>query len=167
MKKKLSHIEDGKRPRMVDVSQKKETVRTARARAMVVFPKVVAQALGLLQKSDLVDLQGPKGPIIQTAILAGIMAAKRTHELIPLCHPLPLHQVHVTIQSKGNGIMEILASCRTVHRTGVEMEALTAASVAALTIYDMTKALSHQIEISCIQLLEKSGGRQGYVRETI
>jgi cyclic pyranopterin phosphate synthase len=162
LKKILSHVEDGKRPRMTDVSSKGATLRTAKARAIVDFPKAVALQLDLLDQSEKTEVNGPKGPIFQAAILAGIMAAKRTHELIPLCHPLPLHHVHITIQSVGKGRVEIQALCRTIHRTGVEMEALTAVSVAALTIYDMTKALSHQIVISSIQLLEKSGGRRRY-----
>jgi len=102
---------------------------------------------------------GPKGPIFSTAKLAGIMAAKRTSDLIPLCHPLPLDKVHVEIHLVGN-VATIECECRVTHKTGVEMEALTGATIAALTIYDMVKAVSHRVEIAQTVLLAKSGGKR-------
>ncbi len=160
----LSHIDPQGKPRMVDVSDKPVTHRTARARAEVWFPPDVASRLGLDQASDASDVRGSKGSVFQTASLAGVMAAKRTHELIPLCHPLPLDKVTVELRAAGAGVVEITSDCRATHRTGVEMEALTAASVAALTVYDMCKALSHAIEIRSLVLLAKSGGKHDYER---
>ena len=160
----LSHVGPNGRARMVDVSDKTVTRRTARARAEVWFPSDVAARLGLDRASDTLDVLGPKGSVFHTASLAGIMAAKRTHELIPLCHPLPLDEVAVQVRAAGAGVVEIVSQCQATHRTGVEMEALTAASVAALTVYDMCKALSHAIEIRSLFLLSKSGGNHDYAR---
>ena len=163
---KLSHLDSNDQPQMVNIAEKAVTERSAEARAVVCFPPDAAVLLGLDQAPSLStpELRVPKGPVFQTAIIAGIMAAKKTHELIPLCHPLSLDQVTVDIQALGKGIVEIRSTCRTTHRTGVEMEALTAASIAALTIYDMCKAISHQIEIRELMLVTKSGGRSDYER---
>ena len=149
---------------MVDVSDKAATPRTAVARAEIWFPPDAAAKLGLDGAANADDVQGPKGSVFHAARIAGVMGAKRTHELIPLCHPLPLDHVTVDVRAAGSGVVEIIASCRANHRTGVEMEALTAASVAALTVYDMCKALSHAIEIRSVVLLAKSGGRSDYAR---
>ena len=135
---------------MVDVSGKAETRRSARAHA---FVKIAARVLAQLPEN-------PKGNPLEIARIAGIMAAKRTSELIPLCHPLMLTHadVEVTVEKKG---VRIIASARTTGQTGVEMEALTAAAVAALTIYDMVKALDKGIEIQDVYLMEKTGGKSG------
>ncbi len=150
---KLSHFDSAGEARMVDVSGKHETRRTARAHAFVKMSRAVLDALP----------NNPKGDPLGVARVAGILAAKRTAELIPLCHPLPLSfaDVEVTIESEG---VRIIASVATAAQTGVEMEALTAASVAALTVYDMTKALDKRIEIQDVYLLEKTGGKSGDFR---
>src|SRR5579884_1414283 len=151
----LSHFDSAGRARMVDVSAKSATVREAEASALIVMSPKVLKALG----------SNPKGDPLQTARLAGIMAAKKTAELIPLCHPLPLAHVDVELQQCENGIA-ISSVAKTTAETGVEMEALVAASVAALTVYDMCKALDKGIEIREIVLQRKSGGKSGdYVRE--
>ena len=155
----LSHIEasdGGARARMVDVSGKETTVRTATARARVVFP-------GELREVVLAG-DGPKGPIEEVARTAGILAAKRTAELIPLCHPLGLDHVDITFEAAGRDALEIRCVARCAGPTGVEMEALTGATVAALTVYDMTKALEKGIRIESVQLLEKTGGKSGVWR---
>jgi cyclic pyranopterin phosphate synthase len=149
---KPSHLDDDGAPRMVDVGGKPVTARRAVARAVVrMRPDVLA---------TLLDAGGPKGDAFVTARLAGVGAAKRTAELIPLCHPLPLDRVDVELTPKpDDGAVEITAEARATARTGVEMEAMTAASVAALTLYDMAKALQRDIVIERVELLEKSGGR--------
>jgi cyclic pyranopterin monophosphate synthase len=151
---KPSHLDDEGAPRMVDVGSKPVTARRAVAAATVrMRPDVLA---------TLVEAGGPKGDAFVTARLAGIGAAKRTAELIPLCHPLPLDRVDVELTpDPRSGIVTIRAEVRATARTGVEMEALTAASVAALTLYDMAKALQRDIVIERIELLEKSGGPSG------
>jgi cyclic pyranopterin phosphate synthase len=152
---KLSHYDDGGRARMVDVSAKTANVREAEASAFVAMSP---QVLGALDRN-------PKGDPLETARLAGIMAAKRTSDLIPLCHPLPLTHVDVELRQCENGIA-ISSKVKTTAGTGVEMEALVAASVAALTIYDMCKAADKGIEIREIVLQRKSGGKSGeYVRQ--
>ncbi|MCS6952840.1 MAG: cyclic pyranopterin monophosphate synthase MoaC [Bryobacterales bacterium] len=151
--KQLSHYDPAGSPRMVDVSAKPETVRTARAQAFVRMPAAVVQQLP----------HNPKGNPLEVARIAGIAAAKRTWELIPLCHPLLLTHADVEIETRRNGV-RIVASATTTAPTGVEMEALTAASVAALTVYDMTKALDKSIAIRDIYLLEKTGGKSGDYR---
>ena len=143
----LSHLDARNRPTMVDVGEKAVTHRTAVAEARVVLPAALAALL------DGDEIVGKKGPVLQTARLAGIMAAKRTGELIPLCHPLALENVAVEFvvgAPDPAGAVEIVVRCRVALRgkTGVEMEALTGASIAALTIYDMGKAVSHDIVIS-------------------
>lgn len=151
--KKLSHYDSGGSPRMVDVSAKAETRRTARAHAFVYIAPSVLKKLP----------ENPKGNPLEIARIAGIAAAKRTADLIPLCHPLMLSHadVAVTVEKKG---VRIIASATTTAQTGVEMEALTAASIAALTVYDMTKALDKSIEIQDLYLLEKTGGKSGDFR---
>jgi cyclic pyranopterin monophosphate synthase len=157
-RRKLSHLDAANHPTMVDVGAKEVTLRSALAEARVRLPPAVAQALRASGHRT------KKGPVFDTAIIAGVMAAKRTHELIPFCHPLGIEQCQVEIEHSG--ARELLVRCRVAvhHRTGVEMEALTGASVAALTLYDMCKALSHDIEILGVRLLEKSGGRRPFVR---
>src|SRR5271168_260047 len=141
----FTHLDADQRPTMVDVSDKAATKRTATAEARVHFPAGVAAAL---RDSG---LRSPKGPVFDTAIVAGVMAAKRTHELIPFCHPLGLDDCKVEIEDQRGGEIVIRCQVSIHHRTGVEMEALTGASVAALTIYDMCKALSHDIEITRVR----------------
>src|SRR5579862_9088965 len=155
----FSHLDAERRPTMVDVSEKIAGKRTATAEARVRFPQDVATSL---RESG---LRSAKGPIFDTAIVSGVMAAKRTHELIPFCHPLGLEHCSVEIEDRRGG--EILVRCRVGihHRTGVEMEALTGVTVAALTIYDMCKALSHDIEITGVRLLEKTGGKRDFKRK--
>ena len=147
---KLSHYDSTGAARMVDVSAKSETRRTARAHAFVrIAPDVLAKLP-----------QNPKGNPLEIARIAGIAASKRTSELIPLCHPLMLSHADVEVVIEKDGV-RIEASAVTTAQTGVEMEALTAAAVAALTVYDMTKALDKSIEISALYLLEKTGGKSG------
>ena len=143
---------------MVDVSEKLPTHRTAVAEARVRFPPAVAAAL---RESG---LRSPKGPVFDTAIVAGVMGAKRTHELIPFCHPLGIESCRVTIEMEGDTAV-IRCTVSVHHKTGVEMEALTGASIAALTIYDMCKALSHDIVLSDIRLIEKHGGKSSFARQ--
>jgi cyclic pyranopterin phosphate synthase len=150
---KLSHYDESGAVRMVDVTDKPPSRRTARAHA---FVKLSAQALARLPEN-------PKGNPLEIARIAGIQGAKRTSELIPLCHPLPLTHVDVEIKLQGNGA-RIVSTVTTTASTGVEMEAMTAASTAALTIYDMCKALDKSIEISDLYLLEKTGGKSGPYR---
>ncbi len=155
---KLTHIDEAGNPSMVDVSEKAVTRRLARAQAIVdVGPEILAHVRGN-------DLTTKKGSVFQTAILAGIMAAKKTSDLIPLCHPLALEDCQVTIEVK-EGLIVIQSATVLSAKTGVEMEALTAVSVAALTIYDMCKAMSHNIAIKEIKLLEKRGGKSDYKDE--
>ena len=153
----LSHVDDRNRPAMVDVSGKAVTAREAHARAVVVLPNEVLAAL------DGDEIQSKKGPVFATAIIAGVMAAKKTHELIPFCHPLGLDNCDVAIAIDGDRAV-IDCRCKVTHKTGVEMEALTGASVAALTVYDMCKALSHDIVIAETRLMMKTGGKQDFHR---
>jgi cyclic pyranopterin phosphate synthase len=153
MESKLSHYDESGKASMVDVGAKTESERNATARAYVKLNPAVLAALP----------QNKKGNPLEVARIAGIMAAKKTSDLIPLCHPLPLTKVNIELTQDENGI-EIVATASTVARTGVEMEAMTAACVAALTIYDMTKALDKSIEIREIHLLEKTGGKSGTFR---
>ena len=148
--KKLSHYDSTGNPRMVDVSAKPETRRTAKAHA---FVRIGTLALERLPEN-------PKGNPLEIARIAGIAAAKRTSDLIPLCHPLMLTHADVDVTLEEEGV-RIISSATTTAQTGVEMEALTAASVAALTVYDMVKALDKSIEIPDLYLLEKTGGKSG------
>jgi cyclic pyranopterin phosphate synthase len=147
----LSHVDSNNRPTMVDVGDKAVTTRTATARAVVAFPPDVVVRSGNV-------LRTKKGPVFDTAIVAGVMAAKRTHELIPFCHPLGIENCKVAIDMERDEAV-VLCTVSVHHKTGVEMEALTGASVAALTIYDMCKALSHDIVIAETRLVEKRGGK--------
>jgi cyclic pyranopterin phosphate synthase len=153
---RLTHLDARARPTMVDVGAKPITHRIAEAEARVRLPALVARAL---QRTG---HRTKKGPVFDTAILAGVMAAKRTSELIPFCHPLALEQclVDIELERGKSGSAVVIVRCRVEvhHKTGVEMEALTGATVAALTIYDMCKALSHDIRIERVRLLSKSGG---------
>ena len=155
---KLSHIDEHNRPAMVDVSGKAVTLREAHARSEVVLPPAVLAAL----EGD--EISTKKGPVFATAIIAGVMAAKKTHELIPFCHPLGLDDCRITIEIEGDRAI-VDCRCKVTHKTGVEMEALTGASVAALTVYDMCKALSHDIVISTTRLIAKSGGKKDFRRD--
>jgi cyclic pyranopterin phosphate synthase len=148
--KKLSHYDANGAARMVDVSAKTDTVRTARAHAFVRIRREVLRKLP----------ENPKGNPLEIARIAGIAAAKKTADLIPLCHPLLLTHADVDIQVEAGGV-RIFASASTLGQTGIEMEAMTAASVAALTVYDMMKALDKSIEIRDVYLLEKTGGKSG------
>ena len=156
MKKRLSHIDRAGRARMVDVSAKADTKREAVARGSVVMQP---ETLSLITSGGT-----PKGDVIAVARLAGIMAAKRTHDLIPLCHPLALTHVGVEItpDAKRNAL-DIEATVRTTGKTGVEMEALTAVTVAALTIYDMCKAVDRGMRIESVRLAKKRGGKSGTI----
>ena len=141
---------------MVDVGNKSITQRIAKAESKVILPPEVLSEFDVSAG----DLIGPKGSIFSTARLAGIMAAKKTSDLIPLCHPLPLDKVHIDITLQNENEILIECECRVTYKTGVEMEALTGASVAALTIYDMVKAVSHRVEIQHTKLVTKSGGKR-------
>ena len=154
---KLSHIDAENRPAMVDVSDKAVTQREAHAQARVRLPDDV---LALVSGDDIAT---KKGPVFATAIIAGVMAAKKTHELIPFCHPLGLENCKLMIELQDS---EVVIDCRCTvhHKTGVEMEALTGASVAALTVYDMLKAVSHDIVIAETRLMAKSGGKRDFER---
>jgi cyclic pyranopterin phosphate synthase len=143
---------------MVDVSGKSASERTATAQALIHLPAAVSRALRASGH------RSKKGPVFETAIIAGVQAVKRTAELIPFCHPLPIDHVEIHIKTASRGRLMVLCTVKTRHVTGVEMEALTGASVAALTIYDMCKALSHDIRIECIELCQKTGGKRAFVR---
>jgi cyclic pyranopterin phosphate synthase len=155
-KKVLTHLDAAGLPSMVDVSGKPATARAATAECRVRFPKEVAAQLHAN------GLRSAKGGIVDTAIIAGTMAVKRTHELIPFCHPLPIDGCRIVIVWDGHSVLRIECTVRTTHRTGVEMEALTGATVAALTVYDMCKALSHRIVIGPARLLGKRGGKSDF-----
>jgi cyclic pyranopterin monophosphate synthase len=157
-KKKFTHVSSSGLPQMVDVSQKKVTLRTAKAQAIVLAGEEITKRI----END--EIITKKGPVFQTAIIAGVMGAKRTSDLIPFCHPVGLEDCQVTIHVKKNKI--IIDTLATVTaKTGVEMEALTAATVAALTVYDMCKALSHDIVIEGVKLMEKTGGKKDFKRK--
>ncbi len=151
----FTHLDSDQRPTMVDVSDKVATKRSATAEARVLFPAAVAAALRAS------GLRSPKGPVFDTAIVAGVLAAKRTHELIPFCHPLGLENCRIGIDLDGDSAV-IRCTVTVHHKTGVEMEALTGASIAALTVYDMCKGLSHEIVIGEVRLLAKKGGKSSY-----
>ena len=158
MKNKFTHIHASGNPQMVDVSDKKVTHRLAKAQALVFLGKEI---MSLLQDDELIT---KKGPVFQTAIIAGVMGAKKTSELIPFCHPLGLEDVQIIITPDKETVI-INATTRVTGKTGVEMEALTAASIAALTVYDMCKALSHDIVIEEVKLMEKAGGKKNFKRK--
>ena len=154
----LTHIDSKRRPGMVDVAGKAVTERTATARAAVVLPSEAAR-----QAED-GEIRTHKGPVFQTAIIAGTQAAKRTHELIPFCHPLQLQGCRINMELEGNEIV-IECSVKVTDKTGAEMEALTGATVAALTVYDMLKSVSRGIVIREARLVAKTGGKSDYADE--
>lgn len=157
MKNKFSHIDSAGNPKMVDVSKKAVTVRTARAQAVIKLGKKISSQM----KGN--ELITKKGPVFQTAIVAGVLAAKRTSDLIPFCHPIGVEDCQIKIEIKK--LQAVITSITKVtSKTGVEMEALTACTVAALTVYDMCKALSHKMVIEEIKLLEKTGGKKDFLR---
>ncbi len=156
----LTHFDESGASRMVDVGAKPETVRTARASAIV---RMKPETLVLIR-----DRQLAKGDVLEVARLAGIMAAKKTADLIPLCHPLPLTSVRLDFAFPAGDVLRLEATVSVFARTGVEMEALTAVSVAALTVYDMCKAADRGMSIEMVRLEEKDGGRSGhFVREPV
>jgi cyclic pyranopterin phosphate synthase len=159
LKTRLTHLDSANRPTMVDVGDKQASSREATAEAWVKLPPAVAREL------KRTGHRTRKGPVFDTAIVAGVMAAKKTHEIIPFCHPLPLERCSVDIGDRPGGRIRIVCNVAVHHKTGVEMEALMGATAAALTIYDMCKAMSHDIEISQVRLLGKSGGKRDFVRE--
>ena len=154
----LTHLDAANRPTMVDVGAKAVTRREAVAEAVIRLPAAVARELARTGHRT------KKGPVFDTAIIAGTLAVKRTHELIPFCHPLPVDHVAIEVVPRRGGLR---ITCRVAveHRTGVEMEALTGATVAALTIYDMCKALSHDIVIERVRLMAKHGGKRDFARK--
>jgi len=154
--KNFTHLNEGNQPRMVDVSGKAVTHRTAVAEAMVHLGPELAR---MLKETGSIK----KGPVIQTAVIAGIQGSKRTSDLIPMCHPLPLSAVEVDIHLEGEKA-RIQVQVKTSNQTGVEMEALTGASVAALTLYDMCKSISKAMIIESVRLLKKTGGKSGEYR---
>ncbi|HMQ62410.1 MAG TPA: cyclic pyranopterin monophosphate synthase MoaC [Flavilitoribacter sp.] len=154
----FSHLDERGNPSMVDVGDKLVTLRTARAQSVVVLNEAV------LKQFENEEIRTKKGPVFQTAILAGIMAVKKTSDLIPLCHPLPIDKIGINIRLNEKKEVEIECMVRVTAKTGVEMEALTGASVAALTVYDMCKAFGHDMEIRNTRLLEKTGGKSDFSR---
>jgi cyclic pyranopterin phosphate synthase len=152
----FSHLDESGKAKMVDVGHKQQTRRIAKAHAIVELPDEV------MKHFNGQDVETKKGGVFQSAILAGIMGAKKTSELIPLCHPLALDHCTVDIVAINKNELRITAEASIESKTGVEMEALTAASVAALTVYDMCKGMSHNIKIKEIKLLSKSGGKSDY-----
>ncbi len=149
----LTHIDENGAARMVDVSEKAVTVRTASAQAVITMK---AQTLRMIT-----DGTAPKGDVFACARIAGIMAAKRTSDLIPMCHPIPIDSVKVEIEAISDTQVRVVSTLKCTHKTGIEMEALTAASVAALTIYDMVKAVDRGMRIDEVLLLHKDGGKSG------
>ena len=152
---KLTHIDAKNNPTMVDVSDKEITLRSATAKSILVLPEIISKEINVDGELNL-----KKGPVFQTAIIAGTMAVKKTSDLIPFCHPLLITSTKIKINKISNSNLEIICTVKIEGKTGVEMEALMGASVAALTVYDMCKALSHEIRIESTQLLEKSGGKR-------
>lgn len=152
----FTHLDDQGNPSMVDVGEKAISKRTATARSIVLVDDEI------MDKFNNDEIHTKKGPVFQTAIIAGVMAAKKTSDLIPLCHPLGLENCQITISVIGNNEIEILCTASLSGKTGIEMEALTGASVAALTIYDMCKAMSQNIVIKETRLIEKTGGKRDF-----
>ena len=153
----LTHIDDKNNPNMVDVSEKKETVRTAIAKGQL---KVPASLFNHFNGQELIS---KKGPVFSTAIVAATMAVKKTSELIPFCHPIPIEGCKVEIQFLNETTIEIVVSVKTTGKTGIEMEAITGVQVAALTLYDMCKSWTHELEITNVHLVNKTGGKSDYV----
>ena len=157
-KSRLTHLDAANRPTMVDVGAKSASFREASAEAVVKLPAAVAREL---KRSG---HRTKKGPVFDTAIVAGVMAAKKTHEIVPFCHPLPIESCVLDIADDPRGTLRIVCTVAVHHKTGVEMEALVGAAAAALTLYDMCKALSHDIEIGPVRLLRKRGGKRDFQR---
>jgi cyclic pyranopterin monophosphate synthase len=152
----LSHLDSNAMPTMVDVSHKQISTRQATAQAIVALgPQIVS----LVKDNEII---AKKGAVFQTAIIAGTMGAKKTPDLIPMCHPIGIESIKITIEIVDSNAI-ILCTCKLTAKTGVEMEALTGATIAALTVYDMCKAMSHSIEITSVKLLEKTGGKSHYI----
>lgn len=158
MSEKFTHLDAAGNPSMVDVGEKAVTRRMARARSIVVLPEEV---LDLLEQEE---IHTKKGPVFQTAIIAGVLAAKRTGELIPLCHPIGMENCQIAIQVNEKREVVIDCTATVTAKTGIEMEAMVGASMAALTIYDMCKAFSHDIIIKEVMLMEKTGGKRDFFR---
>jgi cyclic pyranopterin phosphate synthase len=157
----FTHLDENQQPQMVDVAEKPVTRRTARAKATVnLTPEV-------MKRFERGDIQSKKGPVFHTAIIAGIQAAKKTSDLIPLCHPLPIAKCSVTVEPIDDSRVIVRTEVVTDAKTGVEMEALSAASVAALTLYDMCKAITKGIVIENIRLVEKTGGKSDFQTNTV
>lgn len=152
----LTHVNASNQPGMVDVSNKDRTRRVAIAQSLI---EVGPEVMSLLVDGD---IQSKKGPVFHTAIIAGTMAAKKTSDLIPFCHPIPLEDCKIVISPKDNNTLSITCTCVTTSRTGIEMEALAGASGAALTLYDMCKAVSKDMRILETKLLKKTGGKSDY-----
>lgn len=150
----LTHIDSEGRPAMVDVSHKAATQREATAQTAIHLPPEVFSVFANG------EIHSKKGPVLSTAIIAGTMAVKRTWELIPFCHPIPIDGIRFEYQIRGDGVLILTCTVKNTAKTGIEMEALTGVSVAALTVYDMCKALSHEIVISDTRLVAKSGGKR-------
>jgi cyclic pyranopterin phosphate synthase len=156
VKDRLTHLDERGRAKMVDVSSKSVTARRAKAEGRI---RMSPDTLERIFEGDL-----PKGDVLAVARVAGVLAAKRTSELIPLCHPLPIESLEVTFEKEGPGVLHVVSEVGVTAKTGAEMEALTAVSVAALTVYDMCKAVDRAIEIDQVHLVEKSGGKSGHYR---
>lgn len=156
----FTHIDDQNYPSMVDVGEKSETLRCAVAHCYVDMPEKI------LEQFDGKEIQSKKGPVFSTAIVAGTMAVKKTSDLIPFCHPLLIENIKLNISLEGERV-SITCKVEMSGKTGVEMEALMGAQIAALTIYDMCKALSHDIVISDLKLMKKSGGKRDFIRERV
>ena len=156
--KQFSHLDKAGNPNMVDVGEKEISKRIAQAQSIVVLPKEI------LEHFENNEIHTKKGAVFQTAIIAGIMAAKKTSELIPLCHPLGMDNCNITVELNEQQEVTILCTTKISAKTGVEMEALTGASIAALTIYDMCKAFSQNIIIKETKLIKKSGGKTDFER---
>lgn len=155
----LTHLDNNGNPTMVDVGKKPVTLRTAVARSLV---ELNEEIMVLLENGE---IQTKKGAVFQTAIIAGIMAAKKTGELIPLCHPIGMDNCKISIKVAKKNTLEIICEASVFGKTGIEMEALTGASIAALTVYDMCKAMSHNIVIKETRLLQKTGGKKDFIFE--
>lgn len=155
----LTHIDHDKQPTMVDITDKQTSLRKAKAESKMFIPKEIIE---LLSNGEITSA---KGPVFQTAIIAGTMAVKNTSSLIPFCHPLPIDGCKIHIQTTGPEELTIQCEVKVFHKTGVEMEALTGATVTALTVYDMCKAMSHDMKILETKLLTKSGGKSKYVHK--
>ena len=159
MAQNFTHLDASGNPSMVDVGAKKITKRTAKARSIVIVDDNILSQL----EGD--DIQTKKGPVFQTAIIAGVMAAKKTGELIPLCHPIGLDNCQILIHVNNQKEIVVECTASVTSKTGVEMEALTGVTLAALTIYDMCKAFSHEIVIKETKLIQKTGGKKDFFRE--